>query len=86
MLADDLARGVHTLAGSVLTMDRAVANLQHFTGASLGEATRLASHNPAAMLGWPEMTRIAPGSPANLNRFDPSGRLVATYIGGELVI
>ena len=85
MLAGDLERGAHTLAGSVLTMDRAVANLRHFTGASIADATRLASHNPAAMLGRPELTRLAPGSPANLNRFDTSGRLIATYIQGELV-
>jgi N-acetylglucosamine-6-phosphate deacetylase len=84
LLAGDLARGAHTLAGSVLTMDRAVANLRQFTGASIADATRLASHNPAAMLGRPELTRLAPGSPANLNRFDASGRLVATYIHGEL--
>jgi N-acetylglucosamine-6-phosphate deacetylase len=85
MLADDLARGEQTLAGSVLTMDRAVANLREFTGAGLADATRLASHNPAAMLGVPELTRLAPGSPANLNRFDASGRLIATYLQGELV-
>jgi N-acetylglucosamine-6-phosphate deacetylase len=85
MLAGDLERGAHTLAGSVLTMDRAVANLQQFTGASLADATRLASHNPAAMLGRPELTRLAPGNPANLNRFDAGGRLIATYIQGELI-
>lgn len=84
-LADDLARGAQTLAGSVLTMDRAVENLQQFTGAPVGDAARLASHNPAAMLGLPELTRLAPGSVANLNRFDANGRLVATYIRGELV-
>jgi len=66
-------------------MDRAVANLRQFTGATLADATRLASHNPAAMLGRPELTRLAPGGPANLNRFDAGGRLVATYIQGELV-
>ena len=85
MVAGDLQRGVHTLAGSVLTMDHAVANLRRFTGASMPDATRLASHNPAAMLGRPELTRLAPGSLANLNRFDASGHLVATYIQGELV-
>jgi N-acetylglucosamine-6-phosphate deacetylase len=80
-----LAGAPDTLAGSVLTMDRAVANLQRFTHASLADATRLASHNPAALLGRPELTRLAPGSPANLNRFDANGRLIATYIHGELV-
>ncbi len=84
-LKEDIAAGKETLAGSVLTMDRAVANLQAFTHAPLGVATRLASHNPAAMLGVPELTRLAPGSVANLNRFDETGRLIATYIRGREV-
>ena len=84
-LSGDLSSGKETLAGSVLTMDRAVANVRSFTGCSLAVATRLASHNPAAMLGRQELTRIAPGSMANLNRFDAHGHLIATYIHGELV-
>jgi N-acetylglucosamine-6-phosphate deacetylase len=84
-LADDLANGTQTLAGSVLTMDRAVANLQRFTAVGLADATRLASYTPAAMLGLSELMRLAPGTPANLNRFDANGRLVATCIRGELV-
>jgi N-acetylglucosamine-6-phosphate deacetylase len=84
-LTEDLAVGKQTLAGSVLTLDRAVANLQAFTIASLAEATRLASHNPAAMLGQAALTCLAPGSLANLNRFDDNNRLVATYIRGQRV-
>jgi N-acetylglucosamine-6-phosphate deacetylase len=84
-LAEDLANGTQTLAGSVLTMDRAVANLQRFTAIDLADAARLASYTPAAMLGLSELMRLAPGSPANLNRFDAHGRLIATYIRGELV-
>ena len=83
-LAEDLAAGKQTLAGSVLTLDRAVANLQAFTTASLAEATRLASHNPAAMLGLSALTHLAPSSPANLNRFDADNKLVGTYIRGQL--
>ena len=82
-LKEDIAAGKETLAGSVLTMDRAVANLQAFTHAPLAVATRLASHNPAAMLGVPALTRLAPDSVANLNRFDEQGRLIATYIRGR---
>jgi N-acetylglucosamine-6-phosphate deacetylase len=84
-LAEDLAKGKHTLAGSVLTLDSAVANLQTFTKASLAEATHLASHNPAEMLGMQALIRIAPGSAANLNRFDADNNLVATYIRGQAV-
>lgn len=85
LLADDLARGKETLAGSILTMDAAVSNLRRYTDASLAEATKLASHNPAAMLKMSERTRLAAGSPANLNRFDKNGRLTATYLRGKLV-
>jgi N-acetylglucosamine-6-phosphate deacetylase len=75
LLSADLAEGKQTLAGSVLTLDRAVANVQSFTGADLADAIRFASHNPAGMLGQPELTRVAPGSPANLNRFSLTGAL-----------
>jgi len=84
-LSEDLAAGKQTLAGSVLTLDRAVANLQAFTAASLTEATRLASHNPAAMLDLPTLTHLTPGSPANINRFDANNHLIATYIRGQLI-
>ncbi|HZY62265.1 MAG TPA: N-acetylglucosamine-6-phosphate deacetylase [Edaphobacter sp.] len=85
LVVKDLAIGKETLAGSVLTLDRAVANLQRFTGCSLAEASRLASHNPAAMLGSPELTSLSPGSPATLNRFDVGGRLIATYLRGRRI-
>ncbi|HTV08511.1 MAG TPA: N-acetylglucosamine-6-phosphate deacetylase [Candidatus Aquilonibacter sp.] len=84
-LSGDASHGKETLAGSVLTMDRAVANVRRFTGCSLAVATRLTSHNPAAMIGRPELTRVASGSMANLNRFDAHGHLIATYIRGEIV-
>lgn len=84
-LAEDLAAGKNTLAGSILTLDRGVANLQAFTGCSLGDATRMASHNPAAMLGRAELTRLVPGTPAHLNRFNAKGELIATYISGRKV-
>ena len=86
LLSGDLAEGKQTLAGSVLTLDRAVTNVQSFTGASLADATRFASHNPAAMLGKPELTRLAPGTAANLNRFSPTGVLTATCLRGTGLI
>jgi N-acetylglucosamine-6-phosphate deacetylase len=80
----DLAKGVETLAGSVLTMDRAVANLRRFTGASLGTAVRLASHNPARMLGLDNLGEIAVGRPANLNLYSATGELRQTLLRGEV--
>lgn len=75
-----LSNGV--LAGSVLTMDRAVANLQSMTGASLAVAVRLASINPATMTGFQGLGELRPGSLADLNRFDSAGRLIQTYVRG----
>jgi N-acetylglucosamine-6-phosphate deacetylase len=80
----DLAKGVETLAGSVLTMDRAVANLRRFTGASLATAARLASRNPARMLGLDNLGEIAVGRPANFNLYSATGELRQTLLRGEV--
>jgi N-acetylglucosamine-6-phosphate deacetylase len=69
------------LAGSVLTMDRALANLLQMTGAPLATAIRMASTNPAAMLGLDPTP--APGHPANFNVFDSAGQLQATILAGN---
>jgi N-acetylglucosamine-6-phosphate deacetylase len=82
---NDLAAGVETLAGSVLTMDRAIANLQRFTGAPLATAVRLASRNPARMLGLDALSAIAVGQPANFNVFSSTGDLHQTIVRGCVV-
>lgn len=78
-----MARGV--LAGSVLTMDRAVENLARFTGTPFAEVTRCASRNPAHMLGLLDRLAIAPGRPANFNRFSAEGKLIETLLAGSPV-
>jgi N-acetylglucosamine-6-phosphate deacetylase len=83
---DDTEEGRITLAGSVLTMDRAVANLQRFTGASLNTAVRLASHNPAKLMGLNDtVANLSPGQPASFNIFNASGDLQSTILRGERV-
>ena len=73
-----------TLAGSVLTMDRAVANLQAFTGCALETAVRAASSQPATMLGIGDsIASLRVGQPTNFNQFSASGQLEATYLRGE---
>jgi N-acetylglucosamine-6-phosphate deacetylase len=81
----DLASGIETLAGSVLTMDRAVENLQRFTGASLATAVRLASRNPARMLGLERLGETAVGQPANFNVFSTEGTLQQTILYGRRI-
>jgi N-acetylglucosamine-6-phosphate deacetylase len=72
-----------TLAGSVLTMDAAVATVRRFTGAPLQTAVRLASRNPARMLGMERLTAMAIGSPAQFNVYDEDGRRVAGIFHGR---
>ncbi|MBS1799316.1 MAG: N-acetylglucosamine-6-phosphate deacetylase [Acidobacteria bacterium] len=84
--ADDLARGKKTLAGSVLTLGRAVENLQRFTGVPLDIATKLASTNPAMLLGLEgTVGSVAPGQPANFNVFNAAGKRKQTLLYGTPV-
>jgi N-acetylglucosamine-6-phosphate deacetylase len=77
-----IARGV--LAGSVLTLDRALANFVEFTGARLEEALRLLTANPAVMTGLTDRCGwLAVGEPANLVALDAGGRLVSSMRYGE---
>jgi N-acetylglucosamine-6-phosphate deacetylase len=78
-----LSNGV--LAGSVLTLDKAVANLQAMTSTDLATAVRLASANPARMAGFDSIGEVRIGSVADLTRFDRDGHLVQTYVRGIVV-
>ncbi len=86
LLTSSLANGIETLAGSVLTMDRAIANLRRFTGASLATAVRLASRNPARMTGLDNLGEIAVGRPANFNLYSATGELRQTILCGEVTV
>ncbi len=78
------ARGV--LAGSVLTLDRALANFLRFTGAPLEQALRLLTCNPAAMTGLTDQAgSLAVGQVANLVAVDAAGKLTASIMNGEPV-
>jgi N-acetylglucosamine-6-phosphate deacetylase len=79
-----MARGV--LAGSVLTLDRALANFMAFTGAPLEQALRLATVNPAAMTGLGDLaSSVAVGQPASLVAVDGAGKLVGSVVYGQAV-
>ena len=74
-----------TLSGSVLTMDQAVENLQRFTGASLTTAVRLASRNPARMLGLEHLTAFTAGAPANFNVYNEAGERLGSIFHGQRI-
>ena len=71
-----------TLAGSVLRMDRAVANAVA-VGVGLAEAVAAASRIPADLLGRPDLGRLNPGAAADLVWLDDDLRAQATWVAGE---
>ena len=71
------------LAGSVLTMDRAVRNVMQFAGWELGPAARLASLNPARVLHLEAKGRLAPGADADIVVLTPRGEVVRTIVRGR---
>ena len=73
-----------TLAGSVLTMDRAFANLVTNMDLSLVDAARACSTTPARALGLESAGGIVEGGPADLVLLDGDLRVAATYIAGVL--
>jgi N-acetylglucosamine-6-phosphate deacetylase len=73
------------LAGSVLTLDRAIRNVMSFAGWQLQQAIKLATLNPAQRLGIPDRRGLlAPGRRADLVVLTPEGQVVHTIIGGEI--
>ncbi len=76
-----LANG--TLAGSVLTMDRAVRNVMQFAGWDLQRATRLASLNPAHVMGFKNRGRLESGARADFAVLNSKGEVLQTVIGGN---
>jgi N-acetylglucosamine-6-phosphate deacetylase len=73
------------IAGSVLTLDRAVRNVMTFAAWNLQQAVRLATLNPARLLGITgERGIIAPGRVADMVVLTPEGKVVRTIVGGKV--
>jgi N-acetylglucosamine-6-phosphate deacetylase len=73
-----------TLAGSLLTMDRALRNFVAL-GLDLRAAAERLSTVPAAYLGLEDCGRIVPGARADLVVLDDEMRLCAVYVEGEAI-
>lgn len=74
-----------TLAGSLLTMDRAVSNMVQWTDATISDALRMASEIPARLLRLERMGRIRVGNEADLVLLDANLHVHTTIIRGEVV-
>lgn len=76
--------GENTLAGSTLTLDRGVRNFMEFTGASLREATALATRNPARMTGLDgEVGALAAGRNADIAVLSAKNEVIETFLRGK---
>ena len=76
------ANGV--LAGSVLTLDKALTNFVQFTGASVEETLPLLTRNPATMTGLAANTgSLQVGAPASFIALDHEGALQASFVFGK---
>jgi N-acetylglucosamine-6-phosphate deacetylase len=74
------------LAGSVLTLDRALVNFLSFTGATVEQGLRLVTANPAAMTGLGDQAgSLVVGQPANLVAVNGAGRLVGSVVNGQTI-
>ena len=75
-----------TLAGSALTMMRAVRNAVELGGVSLAEAVQMASRTPAGLVGRQRLQgSITVGKRADLVSFDRHFRVRLTIVNGTIV-
>jgi N-acetylglucosamine-6-phosphate deacetylase len=72
------------LAGSVLTMDRAVRNVMQFADWSLQQTLRLASLNPARVGGLAGRGKLEAGCKADIVVLSEAGEVQATMVGGAI--
>jgi N-acetylglucosamine-6-phosphate deacetylase len=74
-----------SLAGSVLTMDRAVRNITQFAGWTLQHAIRAATLNPARAAGLASGHGVlATGAEADLVVLSPGGEVRQTFVHGRV--
>ncbi len=70
------------LAGSVLTMDRAVRNLARFADWDLAQAVAAASQNPARVARIANKGVLAAGADADFVVLNAEGEVLRTFVGG----
>jgi N-acetylglucosamine-6-phosphate deacetylase len=72
------------LAGSVLTMDRAVRNVMEFAHWDLQQAVRLATLNPARVAGLANRGKLEAGAQADFVVLSPRGEVRSTIVRGQV--
>jgi N-acetylglucosamine-6-phosphate deacetylase len=83
VVRDGRCEAAGRLAGSVLTLDRAVRNIATFAHIEFLHAVRMATLNPARVLGLDAAKgSLTAGADADIAVFTPSGEVVRTIVGG----
>jgi N-acetylglucosamine-6-phosphate deacetylase len=74
------------VAGNSLTLEQAVKKFWEFTSCELTDAFRMATYNPAKLLGIEaDKGSLAPGKDADLIALTPEFDVVLTMVGGEII-
>ncbi|MNR75440.1 N-acetylglucosamine-6-phosphate deacetylase [compost metagenome] len=74
-----------TIAGSIITLDRALRNVVEAAGIPLPDASRMASLTPARSLGFTDRGALEVGMRADLALLDAEFRCQGTLVAGERV-
>ena len=75
-----------TLAGSVLTMDKAVKNMVNKVGIQLPKAIQMASYNPAKSIGIDgKKGSLEPGKDADIVILNKNLETELTIVAGKIV-
>ena len=75
-----------TIAGSVVTLNRAMANFRKNTGATFPEVVRMVTENQAQELGlFEKIGSLSPGAAADITVFDEDFTVLRTFVDGREV-
>ena len=74
-----------TLAGSILTADLALQNMLKWCNLRVEAVLPSLTSTPARLLNIPNKGKLTPGADADLVLLTPSGQVVKTLIGGQVV-
>jgi N-acetylglucosamine-6-phosphate deacetylase len=77
--------GDGTLAGSILTMDQSLRNMIGWLQLKLEDVIPSVTSTPASLLGIPNKGHLVPGADADLVLLTDTGRVLKTWIGGQMV-
>lgn len=87
IIVDDTAARLTngTLAGSILSLDKALRNMMRFTGSGIQQIVPALSRTQSRLLHLDRNGEVKPGFRADLTLVDENGYVMQTIVGGEVV-